>query len=99
MLERVYSELILGGMPGGASSTKAVDALKRAHELDPKRIQFCYDLARVYQNQRQFDEAITVLVDSQKLEPVTGEELEVSRRCRNLLQQLARQKRGRNEVE
>ncbi len=99
VLERVYSELILGGMPGGASSNKAVDALKRAHELDPKRIQFCYDLARVYQNQRQFDEAITVLVASQKLEPVTSEELEVSRRCRNLLQQLARKKRGRNEVE
>lgn len=99
VLERVYSELFLGGMPGSASSEKAVDALKRAHELDPNGIQFCYDLARVHYNQRQLDEAITVLVASQKLEPVTSEELEVSRRCRNLLQQVARKKRGRNEAE
>lgn len=97
VLERVYSELILGGMPNGASSRKAIDALKRAHELDPKRIQFCYDLARVYQNQRQLDQAIAVLVESQRLEPVTSEELEVSRRCRNLLQQLARKNRGEQE--
>ncbi|MGY2134738.1 tetratricopeptide repeat protein [Hymenobacter sp. HD11105] len=97
VLERIYSELILGGMPSGASSHKAIDALKRAHELDPKRIQFCYDLARVYQNQRQLDQAIAVLVESQKLEPVTSEELEVSRRCRNLLQQLARKNRKSTE--
>lgn len=97
VLERVYTELILGGMPSGASSRKAIDALKRAHELDPKRIQFCYDLARVYQNQRQLDQAIAVLIESQQLEPVTSEELEVSRRCRNLLQQLARKKRGQHE--
>lgn len=97
VLERIYSELFLGGMPTGASSSKAIDALTRAHELDSTRIQFCYDLARVYQNQRQLDQAIAVLVESQRLEPVTSEELEVSRRCRNLLQQLARKNRGGQE--
>ena len=99
VLERAYSILFLGGMPGGASSRKAIEALKRAHELAPKRIQFCYDLARVYQNQRQLDQAIVVLVESQQLEPVTSEELEVSRRCRILLQQVARKKRGQAKEE
>lgn len=97
VIERVYSQLFLGGMPSGASSRQAIDALKRAHELAPKRIQFCYDLARVYQNQGQAEQAMAVLVESQQLEPVTSEELEVSRRCRNLLQQLARKNRGRPE--
>ncbi len=76
-----------------------LDALRRAHELDPKRIQFCYDLARVHRNQGQLDQAIAVLIESQQLEPVTSEELEVSRRCRNLLQGLARKKRGRRAAD
>lgn len=99
IVERAYSELFLGGMPTGASSRKAIDALKRAHELDSTRIQFSYDLARVYRNQRELDQAIEVLVKSQKIEPVTSEELEVSRRCRNLLQQLARKKRSQTSAE
>lgn len=91
LLERVFSKLVLGGMPNGASTRRALVALATAHELDPKRIQFCYDLARVRLNQGQRSQAIDVLQEAAQLTPVTSEELEMSRRCRSLLVQLNRQ--------
>lgn len=93
LLERAFSRLFLGGMPSGAGSRKAIDALKRAHELAPQRIQFCYDLARVYRNQGQRGKALALLVEAQKLTPATSEELEISRRSRNLLVVLQRKAR------
>jgi tetratricopeptide (TPR) repeat protein len=89
-LERAFSKLVLGGMPNGASTRRALTALSRAHELDPARIQFCYDLARVRLNQGQRSQAIAVLQEAAQLTPVTSEELEMSRRCRSMLVQLNR---------
>ncbi|UOR06993.1 hypothetical protein MUN82_07805 [Hymenobacter aerilatus] len=94
VLERVFSKLFLGGMPSEAGSRKAIDALRRAHQLDSTRIQFCYDLARVYRNQRQRRNARLILEKAVQLTPTTSDELEVSRRCRAmLLQDRRRQKR------
>jgi tetratricopeptide (TPR) repeat protein len=91
LLERVFSRVFLGGRPSGAGTRKAIDALIRAHELAPQRIEFCYDLARVHLNQGQRNRAIAVLQEAVSLTPVTAEELEISRRCRRLLEQLNRQ--------
>ncbi|WP_210116023.1 tetratricopeptide repeat protein [Hymenobacter wooponensis] len=91
LLERGFSRLFLGGMPSGAGTRKAIDALVRAHELAPKRIEFCYDLARVHLNQGQRSRAVAVLQEAMELKPVTAEELETSRRCRRMLEQLNRQ--------
>lgn len=90
LVERAYCRLVLGGPPTGASNTKAMEALRRARFLDQCRIQYCYDLARVYQNQGLHKDAIEVLQEAADLQPMTGEELEISRRCRNLLDQLQR---------
>ncbi|RTQ46073.1 hypothetical protein EJV47_23260 [Hymenobacter gummosus] len=90
LVERAYCRLFLGGPPTGASNTKAMEALRRAKFLDQCRIQYCYDLARVYHNQRLHSAAIEVLREAAELQPMTGEELETSRRCRNLLEQLER---------
>lgn len=91
LLERAFSRLFLGGTPSGAGTRKAIDALVRAHELAPQRIEFCYDLARVHLNQGQRSRAIAVLQEAVSLTPLTAEELEISRRCRRLLEQLNRQ--------
>ncbi|MCB2376941.1 tetratricopeptide repeat protein [Hymenobacter sp. BT635] len=88
LLERFYSQVFLGGMPGSASTPKAIEALSKAHELEPKKIQFCYDLARVYLNHGQRTRASSVLQEAAQLTPVTSEELEMSRRCRVMLIQL-----------
>ncbi|AHJ97694.1 tetratricopeptide repeat protein [Hymenobacter swuensis] len=89
-LERVFSRLFLGGMPASASTFMAIDALRKAHELEPKRIQFAYDLARVHLNRSQETRATAVLQEAVALTPVTADELEISRRCRRLLEQLNR---------
>ncbi|GAB2941897.1 hypothetical protein GCM10027048_02940 [Hymenobacter coalescens] len=90
LVERAYCRLFLGGPPTGASNTRAMEALRKARALDPCRIQFCYDLARVYQNQRLHQAAVAVLREAAELQPMTSEELEMSRRCRKLLEQLER---------
>ncbi|WP_303311486.1 hypothetical protein [Hymenobacter sp. BT730] len=90
LLERLFSSLFLGGAPSGASSRQAIDALLKAQQLDPKRIQVYYDLARVYDTQKQDEKAIQVLQEAALLTPITTEELEISRRCRILLTRLER---------
>ncbi|MBO3269652.1 hypothetical protein [Hymenobacter defluvii] len=95
ILERIFTKLFLGGMPGGAGSRKAIDALRRAHELDSTRIQFCYDLARVYRNQGQRRNARLILEEAVQLSPSTSDELEVSRRCRAMLLQARRRQQRR----
>jgi tetratricopeptide (TPR) repeat protein len=90
LVERGYCRLFLGGPPTGASNTKAMEALRKARALDPCRIQYCYDLARVYLNQRHHSAAVEVLQEAAELQPMTSEELEMSRRCRKLLEQLQR---------
>jgi len=95
VLERLFSRFFLGGMPGGASSRKAIDALERAHELAPTNLQFCYDLARVYNNQKQFGNARRLLQKCVTLQPSTSDELETSRSCRHLLEQVQRRHPGK----
>ena len=91
--ERIYSRLFLGGVPVGGSTLLALEALRRAHELDPKRIEYAYDLVRVYLNRSQQTWATAVLQEALELTPVTAEELVISRRCRLLLEQLNRRLR------
>jgi len=88
--ERLYSRLFLGGTPSGASSNAAIEALTKAHELQPQRIQFAYDLARIHLTEKHRTRAIAALQDAVEIMPVTAEELEISRRCRKLLVQLNR---------
>ena len=95
--ERVFSRFFLGGMPGGASSRKALSALERAHELAPANLQFCYDLARVYNNQKQFTNARRLLQQAVTIPPATSDELEISRSCRHLLRQVQRRHPARQE--
>jgi tetratricopeptide (TPR) repeat protein len=94
LLERGYYRVFLGGGPTGASNTEAMAALRKARELDPCRIQFCHDLARVYLNQNLREHAQLVLQDAVQVVPTTGEELELSRRCRKMLEQLQRGHQG-----
>ena len=90
LLERLYSKLVLGGVPEGGDSRQAMDNLEKARQLAPQNLQFCYDLARMccYQGRRR--RAIEVLLEAEKIPPVTSEELVVSRLCRQMLPPLLR---------
>ena len=85
VLERLYSKLILGGVPDGGSSRAAIKSLEQARQLAPQRLQFCYDLARVYRYQGRRRRAIAVLREAQQILPVTSEDLVYSRLCQAML--------------
>jgi tetratricopeptide (TPR) repeat protein len=90
VLEKVFSRVVLGGYPQGASSKKAMEAMEKAHELDPTRIQYSYDLARMYKYQGRRRLAIAVLQAAIKLPTYTSEDLTINRLCQQLLPPLVR---------
>ncbi|HEX8328958.1 MAG TPA: tetratricopeptide repeat protein [Hymenobacter sp.] len=90
LLERVYSKLVLGGVPDGGDSRQAIKNLEKAHELAPQNLQFCYDLARMCRYQGRRQRAIEVLRQAEKIAPITSEDLVVSRLCRQMLITLLR---------
>ena len=90
VLEKTFSRVFLGGYPRGATSGKAVEALEHARLLDPTRIQYYYDLARVYKYQGLRRRALALLEAAVKLPTYTSEDLAVNRLCQQLLEPLRR---------
>ena len=90
LLERLYSKLVLGGVPAGGDTREAMANLEKAHQMVPQNIQFSYDLARMYIYQGRRRRAIALLREVEKVPPVTSEDLVVSRLSRNLLPPLLR---------
>jgi tetratricopeptide (TPR) repeat protein len=90
VLEKTFSRIFLGGYPQGATTKKALDALEKARQLDPTRIQYCYDLARMYKYQGKRSRAIAVLQEAIKLPTYTSEDLTMNRLCQQLLPPLLR---------
>ena len=98
VLEKVFSRVVLGGYPQGASSKKAMEAMEKARQLDPMRVQYCYDLARMYKYQGHRRRAIAVLQEAIKLPTYTSEDLTVNRLCQQLLPPLVRAASRRDRV-
>ncbi len=90
LLEKVFSRIFLGGYPQGATTKKAIDALEKAHQLDPGRIQYCYDLARMYKYQGRRHRAVAMLQEAIRLPTYTSEDLTINRLCQQLLPPLLR---------
>ena len=90
LLERLYSKLVLGGVPNGGDSRQAMEDLEKARQLAPQNLQFCYDLARMCRYQGRRRHAIEVLRAAENISPITSEDLVVSRLCRKMLPPLVR---------
>ena len=90
LLERLYSKLVLGGVPTGGDSRSAISNLEKAHQMAPQNLSFCYDLARMCRYQGRRRRAIVVLLEAEKISPVTSDDLVVSRLCRKMLPPLVR---------
>ena len=90
LLEKAFARVFLGGYPQGASSRNAMEAMEKARELDPTRVQYCYDLARMYKYQGRRRRAIAVLQEAIKLPTYTSEDLTLNRLCQQLLPPLVR---------
>ena len=98
VLERVYSRLLLGGYPQGASTQKAMDAIEQARHLDSTRVQYCYDLARVYKYRGARRRAIRILQQAIRLPTYTSEDLAVNRLCQQMLPPLLRAAARRDRI-
>lgn len=83
--ESAISKLLNGCSKQQASNSLAVACLKRAIELAPDNISFYYDLAVVYQEMNALDQSIAVLQNATNVQPFTTEDLELSRRCKAML--------------
>lgn len=90
VLERIYSKLVLGGVPDGGDSREAMDDLEKALALAPRSLPLYYDLARMYMYQGRRRRAIVTLEAAQKILPVTSEDLLILRSCAKLLPPLLR---------
>ena len=90
LLERLYSKLLLGGVPAGGDSREAIEDLEKALVRAPQSLPLYYDLARMYLYQGRRRRAIATLEAAQKIAPVTSEDLVVLRLCSKLLPSLLR---------
>lgn len=90
LLERGYSKLVLGGVPDGGDSRRAIESLEKAHKIARGNLHISYDLARMCRYQGRRRRAIEVLREAEKTPPITSEELVVSRLCRQMLPPLLR---------
>ncbi|NML64809.1 hypothetical protein HHL22_06285 [Hymenobacter sp. RP-2-7] len=90
-LEKLFSRVFLGGAPRSASTDQAIAALEKARALAPERIQYTYDLARIYKYQghhRRY--AIALLQRAVRQPTYTSEDLIMNRLCEQLLAPMQR---------
>jgi len=86
ILECTASKLLIGGVPVGASNYNAIQSLQNAIKYDPQNISSYYDLAIIYRDMKNKEKSIEVLEKAITLQLVTADDLELSRRCKAMLQ-------------
>lgn len=90
MAEKSAVNLFFGGVPLDASNERAIVALQNAIRYNPSNISYYFDLACVYRELENEDLSITLLQDAVNLKLLTSEELEISRRCKAMLDEMNR---------
>ena len=90
MAEKSAVNLFFGGIPLEASNEQAVEALQNAIKFNPNNISYYFDLACVYRELEKEDMSMALLQDAANLKLLTSEELEISRRCKAMLEEMDR---------
>ena len=86
LAEKVASKMLFDGVCEEATNEKAAMALENAVAYDPGNIQYYFDLANVYAEMKNSTACIATLEKAMSLTYQTKEELELSRRCKLMLQ-------------
>ncbi|MDQ4139009.1 MAG: hypothetical protein M3142_00660 [Bacteroidota bacterium] len=89
VFECTISKLVKGSTKSEASNNQAINCFQKAIKLDGTNLNYYYDLAVVYREMKEIDQSIAVLQNAMQVQPVTSEELEVSRRCKVMLNELS----------
>ena len=90
LAEKSAVNLFFGGVPLDASNEQAVEALQKAINFNPNNISYYFDLACVYRELQKEDMSMALLQDAVNLKLLTSEELEISRRCKAMLDEMER---------
>ncbi|MCC9166959.1 tetratricopeptide repeat protein [Pontibacter harenae] len=86
--ETAATKLFFGGVCEQATNEDAVKAMEQAIAYDSMNIRFYYDLACIYDEMKDRETCMYVLQQALTLNLETKEELELSRRCKLMLQAL-----------
>lgn len=87
LVEKVASKMLFGGVCDEATNKEAAAALEKAVAYDPDNIRYYYDLARVYDEMKDTAARNATLAKAITLTFETKEDLELSRRCKIMLQE------------
>jgi len=85
VVECAASNFLMGGAPVGASNYNAIESLQKSLQYDPQNISSYYDLAIIYRDMKNKEKSISILEKAVKLQLVTSDDLELSRRCKAML--------------
>ena len=86
---RSFAKTLFGEVPQGTIED-AEKYIKKAIELNPGRIQYHYELARVYEHQNKTEQAKEVLKKAVTLKPQTREDYKYLEQARKMLEKLER---------
>ncbi|MFC6999856.1 tetratricopeptide repeat protein [Rufibacter roseus] len=86
--EKAASKLFLNSSFPEVTNQQAIEALSKAVDLSPSNLLFYYDLARVQKDASMKGECILTLQKALDQKLVTSEDLELSRKCKILLQEV-----------
>ncbi len=84
--EITAAKMFFGGVSDIATNEAAAEAITTAIKYNPHQIRYYYDLATVYKEMKNADACKQTLEQAIALQVTTREELEISRRCKLLLQ-------------
>ncbi len=88
--EVAASKVFFGGVCERPANNDAVEAMKMAIKYNPNNIRYYYDLATIYQEIKDNEAFVKTLEQALTISLDTKEELELSRRCKIMLQQHAK---------
>ena len=86
-VEKVASKMLFGGICGETTNEVAAQALEKAVAYEPNNIRYYYDLACIYDEMKNKDARNYTLQKAITLTFETKDELELSRRCKIMLQE------------
>lgn len=86
--ERAAANLLFGGAPKGASNSEAIKCMKKAIELRPKYTLYYYDLAVVYEDIGEDDNARKYLKKAIELPNGQIDDYSIKKKCKALLDDL-----------
>lgn len=87
-VERAAANTLFGGIPGDATNGKAVEAIQNALDLNDNYILYYYDLAKIYEEMGEDQQAIAACEKAVELDTLTPDDPMLKEKCRKLIYDL-----------